>query len=152
MCRAPSQHTRNSCDKILMPVRAGLEEDRRGCRERGGCSWCSRWSGRTARSSTPAPRTPTGTRRPPLGWEQSNFSSCLLVEILPGRFVCRTSTPLVELSWKLWRRNLCVKKKCGQDVSIWVWNKPGGRKEKQAHRIPKPTLLHKIRIKKTKQN
>ena len=136
-----------------MPVQAELQGDRRGCRERDGYSWCCRWSGRTARSSTPAQRTPTKTRLPPLGWQPSKSLLLLFVGILPGRFVCRTSTPLVELSWKLWRRNFCVKKvrtRCEENIiDLNLKKKPGGRKEKQVRRIPQPSLLRKIRIKKT---
>ena len=115
---------------IKMPVQVGLPEDQRGCRERDGCSWCSLWSGRTTRSSTPVQKTPTTKHRPPLGWQQLKSSSrCLLVGIRPGRFVCRTSIPLVELSWILWGRNFHVKKSwqrgekklmTSSKIQVWV--------------------------------
>ena len=141
-----------------MPVQVGLPEDQRGCRERDECSWCSLWSGRTTRSSTPVQKTPTTKHRPPLGWQQSKSSSrCLLVGIRPGRFVCRTSIPLVELSWILWGRNFHVKKKLTKREKSW-WHHPrskfgwpGEMKEKRGHRIPQPNLLQIIRMRRKKQ-
>ena len=35
-----------TCNQVHLPVPAGLQEDRQGCRAQGGCSSCCRWSGR----------------------------------------------------------------------------------------------------------